>query len=439
MDDKTRLHFIDKERFRANRRPILLIILYLIFEYGRPQAFLPAIGIVRPAMIIQLLMIYYVLPVLMSLRFQKSQTKAMFLFVLIMLPHVPLAHNTYWAFNTLKIMFLYFIIHLTILTYVKDYKSIVKIVNIWLFIILVGGIIGIIHGGRIPGSSIMGDENDFSLVMIMALPLAFFRGLEADNQKTKLYYFGAVGIFVFATVVSFSRGGFVGLVTVGFYCWLKTPKKLISSLIIGVFIIIIGLAAPQKYWNEVKSIKEENIEEGTGATRWYTWKCGWRMFLDNPILGVGQGNFPWNFERYEPPEGYKGRLHGGRAAHSLYFTLLPELGIVGTVLFIFIAFTIMKESKYYILNLDYMEYKKTSNFNEEQFKRIKKIKYIILGLRGTMIGYLTSGVFLSVLYYPHFWLIMTIFLCVFTWCERQSTDQENAYNLLDSTTMVETS
>jgi len=37
-----------------------------------------------------------------------------------------------------------------------------------------------------------------------------------------------------------------------------------------------------------------------------------------------------------------------------------------------------------------------------------KIRFIIFGITGAMLGYLVSGIFLSVLYYPHFWLLMGI-------------------------------
>ena len=93
--------------------------------------------------------------------------------------------------------------------------------------------------------------------------------------------------------------------------------------------------APEKYWEEMESsTSDQTLTVGTGAERLYTWGIGWEMFLGNPILGVGQGNFPWNFENYQGGDRFNTRSLAGRAAHSMYFTLLPELGTVGTGLFI---------------------------------------------------------------------------------------------------------
>ena len=129
-------------------------------------------------------------------------------------------------------------------------------------------------------------------------------------------------------MLTLSSCGFVGLVPVILYCWYKTPKKFLSTIIVAIMTSVLYFSASPKYWDEVKSIKEENIQKGTGEDRWYLWKITWHMFLDYPIIGVGQGNAPWHISRYEPPGGLHGTSRAGRAVHSLYFTLIPELGLV---------------------------------------------------------------------------------------------------------------
>jgi len=115
----------------------------------------------------------------------------------------------------------------------------------------------------------MGDENDFALVMNMAIPFAYFMFLETNSPRKKIFYLFACCIFIAANVASLSRGGFVGLVPVIFYCWSKTPKKVSSTVIIAIMMGVLYLTAPATYWDEVKSIKEENIKTGTGESRWY--------------------------------------------------------------------------------------------------------------------------------------------------------------------------
>ena len=129
-----------------------------------------------------------------------------------------------------------------------------------------------------------------------------------------------------------SRGGFIGLVTGLGYCWFKSPKKIVSGAIVGLLICFSLFFTTPEYWDEMNTIKQGK-SESTADLRMYYWGCGWQMFLAHPLFGVGPNNFPWVIEQYEPPEGYHGRHHGSRPAHSLYFTLLSELGLVGAVLF----------------------------------------------------------------------------------------------------------
>jgi O-antigen ligase len=92
------------------------------------------------------------------------------------------------------------------------------------------------------------------------------------------------------------------------------------------------------------------------------------------------------------------RSLAGRAAHSLYFTLLPELGLVGTALFLaMIAFS-LKDLAYVRRVLK----NKTDLYSAEQAKRIY---YLSLALEGSLVGFLASSVFISTLYYPNFWIL----------------------------------
>ena len=63
------------------------------------------------------------------------------------------------------------------------------------------------------------------------------------------------------------------------------------------------------------------------------------LFFDNPVMGVGQGNYPWHVGEIEEEMGvqWQTRSLSGRAAHSLYFTLLPELGLIGTLIYFLIV------------------------------------------------------------------------------------------------------
>lgn len=220
--------------------------------------------------------------------------------------------------------------------------------------------------------------------------------------------YSGVVVFILGTVSSMSRGGFVGMIPPLAYCWWKTKRKFwtaAAAALVGVFLVIVVI--PSEYWTEMKTIRQEGTRVGTGQQRAYLWTHGYRMFLDHPLIGVGPGNFNWNLRFYEPPDGLAGRSQAGRPAHSIYFTLLPELGVIGFFLFLRLIWVNQKE---------FRSLRKTtkhfSNYPGRQeggrFEQVRKMEAFGYGLTGAIIAYLVSGAFLSTLYYGHFWLIVAL-------------------------------
>ena len=73
-----------------------------------------------------------------------------------------------------------------------------------------------------------------------------------------------------------------------------------------------------------------DTKEATANDRMLSWEAAWDMFLEHP-LGVGGNNFPVHFQEFQSDEFSRGMW--GRQAHSLWFTLIPELGIFGIMIY----------------------------------------------------------------------------------------------------------
>jgi len=398
--------------------PFFLILIFLLFDYGRPQSLIPSLGNLHIPMFVQILLGLTLLSRNKLFSIQNIQTKCLIALVALMALHIPIAVNNYWAYQITRGITLYLIVYLSIVNFVDSYSKIVKFIEVWIIINVACAFIGIIQGGRIIGSGFMGDENDFALVVNMAIPFAYFMFLETDSSRKKLFYLFAVGLFIAANVATLSRGGFVGLIPVIAYCWYRTPKKALATIAVILMIGVISLFATDKYWNEMETIKKERTGQGTGEERWYSWKIGWRIFLDHPIIGVGPGNYAFRVGPYEPPGGLHGRSRAGRAAHSLYFTLIPELGLVGIFLFGGVLYHTRRDKKWVLALEKKFENSLSKKTNERiddrrAFAReLHKLKFIIFGINGALLGYLVSGIFLSVLYYPHFWLLTAISVAI---------------------------
>jgi len=359
--------------------------------------------------------------------FYDAPTKAFLIMLLISIGYIPFAVNNFWAYQTARVLLISFLNYMAIKSFIDTEKKLSVFLDFWVIVGVICAIKGILNGGKIPGSGFLGDENDFALYLAMMIPIAYFGLFRKNSFQKKIFYSISIALFLIGIVSSFSRGGFLGLVGVVFFSWLMTPKKFLT-LAIGVIVLLIGYnLAPDEYKREMTTISQ-GTEESTGGERMYSWMCGIRMFADNPIFGVGSGNFPWRFAEYEPPEKWKGRSHGGRAAHSLYFTLISEFGLVGTICYLIMIYAPFKALRKGQRFIDF------GAMNSDQWIVYKRLKFLLYSIYGILFGFLVAGIFLSVLYYPHFWIVcglLNAFLSIyFTQINKfPSFDQANKKNI----------
>lgn len=391
-----------------------LVLLALLFEFGRPQDFFPPLKVVP---IPSLLDISLALAVFVSGigKYSNTQTRLWMVLLAFMAMWVPFANNNFWALMVFKDMTLYFFFYLGIVTFVNTTSRMQTLIFVWLGVHLVLAVNGILHQGRGVGGW-LGDENDFGMEMNVAIPVAFFMSQGAVGKGNKLMYVGSLGLFVMALVATSSRGGFLGLLAVGAYCWLFSSRKLMS-LFLGLCLVgLVLVAAPQEYWDRISTITDDKTtESGTAGQRMFTWGIGWEMFLANPILGIGQGNFAWTIGEYLGGRTWQTKSLAGRQAHSLYFTLLPELGLVGVLIFGSMVYLNLRDARLKALGSWSGPSRKVERANDPQFARA-----VLFGkaISGGMIGYLATSAFISTLYYPTFWIMMALAVALRNTTER---------------------
>ena len=380
-----------------------LVMMAMLFEFGRPQDLFPPLKIVPIPTLIDVSIAF---AVFMSgkANFSNKQTKLWMALLVFMVLWVPFANNNFHALMTLKDMTLCFFFYLGIVAFVNSTKRMHKLILMWLGVHTVLAINGILHHGQGVGGW-MGDENDFGMEMNVAIPVAFFMYQGATSQGSKVLYICLSGLFVMALVSTGSRGGFLGLLAVGAYCWFYSPRK-IMSLLVGVCLAgLVLIAAPQEYWDRIATITDDStMESGTAGQRMFTWGIGWEMFLANPILGVGQANFPWTLGEYLGGRTWQTKSLSGRQAHSLYFTLLPELGLVGVVIFGSMVYLNYRDTR--VRQLRPRLGGPAVNSDKEKESQLYRAALYGNAILGGMIGYLVTSTFISTLWYPTFWIMM---------------------------------
>lgn len=191
---------------------------------------------------------------------------------------------------------------------------------------------GIRIAGAVGGT--FGNPNDMAISFNLMLPLAVGLAMVHKGWK-RVLYFACSAIFVAGVVVTFSRGGFLGLVAMGGLLLWKISRGnrakavMIVVLTVGVFLI----AMPGGYRDRLLSIFEaEKDATGSRAARWELLQRAVGVAASHPIIGVGIGNYHiYSLHEY--------------VAHNSYLEIAAELGITGLIAYLILIFAPLRSMR----------------------------------------------------------------------------------------------
>ena len=198
-------------------------------------------------------------------------------------------------------------------------------------------------GHKVEGLAAYGDNNAFALAMAMTLPLLLYLFQTSKARIARLAFMFAMAMCVVAIVGTYSRGGFLGLVTFTVGLILLNRNKIRNMALVAVGAIVLMQAAPASWFERINTLHTATQDDGSFLERVTAWKISTLLAMERPLVGGGfhaiQDTSVWvryqrdlatlDFIPSSPPDEY------GRAAHSIYFELLGDLGFTG--LFIFLA------------------------------------------------------------------------------------------------------
>ncbi|HEV7701296.1 MAG TPA: O-antigen ligase family protein [Pyrinomonadaceae bacterium] len=223
-------------------------------------------------------------------------------------------------------------------------------------------------------NGIFGNPNEMALHFVMMTPITLALGIASRYKVMKVVYFAATGLFIAANMVTYSRGGFLGLLGVAAVLAWKLGRRhkvhtVIGSLLIGGVTI---LAAPGNYGLRMISIFIPSLDPvGSSDARRELLERSLLVTARNP-WGIGIGNF---------------EIVGiqNHQTHNAYTQVSSELGILGLVAYL--AFMISPFRKLRAIERRLFE---TDDLNW--------FYYVSIGLQASIVGYWVSSFFASVAY-----------------------------------------
>ena len=241
--------------------------------------------------------------------------------------------------------------------------------------------------GRIKG--LFENSNDLALHLVTMVPLAVALGLAKPGLFRKLIFFGATGLMIAAIIVTFSRGGFLGLLASVFVLVHRLGRKNrlgTSGALLFAIILFFGLA-PGAYSGRISTILDSSADLTTSSSqRTDVFKRSVQVALRYPLFGVGIGNFHYKSIRE-------------LATHNAYTQVAAEMGLAAMI--IYIMFLV-----YPFKRLRMIEKQSYSERDHNQFY------YLAIGMQASLAGYMVSSFFGAVAYQWYAYYLVGYAVCL---------------------------
>jgi O-antigen ligase len=193
--------------------------------------------------------------------------------------------------------------------------------------------VNLVEGDRLRGAvgGMFENPNDLALNLVTFLAPTLFIIIHDRKPSRRIFASLLAALMLAATVATKSRSGFLGLIAMGLVVIYYTAR-IKPGIVFGV--LVAGLLAlpvmPSSFWNRMDSIM--NAEEdatGSRAARVRLLNQGFEVFVDNPVTGIGAGQF----QNYNAP----GTIEKWRVTHNVWLQVASELGIFGLLAFLFLV------------------------------------------------------------------------------------------------------
>ncbi|MGQ9670737.1 MAG: putative O-glycosylation ligase, exosortase A system-associated [Desulfosoma sp.] len=271
-----------------------------------------------------------------------------------------------------------------------------------------GGVFTLMTGGSFmvlgPSMTFIATRGAIALALNMALPLLRYLQLTATRGWVRLGLGAAMAFTGLAVIGTHSRGGFLGAVATAFFLILKTRRKVLYTLFLGITAYGILMFMPAMWVERMETI--ENYEEDASAMgRINAWYFAFNLAVDRPIGGGYECFRPWLFQRYAPNPG---DVHD---AHSIFFEVLGEHGFVGLALYVSLLAMTWRSCTWI--------QKKASQASETRW-----LLDLASMIQASLVGYVVGGAFLGLAYFDLFYHLVAVVVLARKLLERHLAGEE---------------
>lgn len=372
------------------------LFAYLFFEYVRPQTIYPALNVLPFARLSLICALGACVLEANGKRRWNLIDVALVVFTAVLLASLITAFDRDYGVENLNLYFSWIVVYVVLSTTVNSQTRVVLMLIGWFlwnfkmsfFAFRSWAAIGF----RFRDWGVSGapgwfeNSGEFGIQMCVILPISLFFAMGVRRYVGKLTFAALLLLPVTAVagaVASSSRGALLGMGGIAFWMLARSKYKVRGLISLTAFLLLVFAIVPQEQRERLYASGDDR----TSISRLTYWTRGIEFANESPVFGIGyKGWYPY----YSYVWG--SRLEPVQLPHNLFIECLAELGYTG-----FFALLFLIGSTFW-LNM------KTRRAARRLGDQGSLAEHLGWGFDGALVGYLITGFFVTVLYYPYLWI-----------------------------------
>jgi O-antigen ligase len=227
------------------------------------------------------------------------------------------------------------------------------------------------------------NSGEMGIQMCVFLPMATYFALAVRPYTKRLpfLFFASFPAFTLgAAIASSSRGALLGCAAVAVWMLSRTRHFVKGGLALAAMGLLVMFLLPAEQLQRFHGMGDD----GTSTNRLTYWRDGIEIIKNHPLLGIGYNNWIPFYRTYY-------NAARGELPHNIFIEVASQLGLLGLLVFLaMIAATLVLNAR--------------SRRMAARLPDGRMLTAFARGLDGALVGYLVSGSFITVYFYPYFWL-----------------------------------
>jgi putative inorganic carbon (hco3(-)) transporter len=256
-------------------------------------------------------------------------------------------------------------------------------------------------GHHMQGLAGFGDNNQAAIPLLMVLPILYYLSRQSVNRWVRYACLGTALLDILAVMSTWSRGAFIGLGVLAVALVVLSRRRLRALALVGTVAAIVLSIGSASYFDRIDTIRTAE-DDGSFMGRVLAWEVSYAIARENPFFGEGFHGVqdPKIWQRYvykvDIPEIYRHmELPKAKAAHSIYFEIMGDIGFLGLFLYMMLMFAGFYYSRSII---------KVSKRNPQ----LQWMYDLAVMLRLSLIVYATAGAGVSMAWFEFFYIVLTM-------------------------------